>query len=223
MSHVMRLTSHEGGRLMLHNSWGQTWDAQDFVPSRALLDYIGAWLGQLPPGFDAFVSVPSPEELPMNATDHPRPSTDLQTRLVAPYRTLRAHPFDGDGLEEPAPPWAADVAAAIVAIAPSGALGPTHVGEPCPELVGRYALAWCARGEPVSRASHVLALLKLWPGPAVEKVRALARYLAIVEATGCGRAKLRDDGEPCARRPFTAPVTYGSWEERDARTARRPR
>jgi hypothetical protein len=137
---------------------------------------------------------------------------DLVSRLMAPYRGT-----SDDGKN--APPWAADLAQAFKRLAYGGP--PRLVYEEAlVTSVATHALRWCAEGEPVARASRVLALLKLWPGSPDERLLELSRWLDAMRRTGAGRPKFRSDALPmrreCEPRAFVAPVTYATWAAKDA-------
>lgn len=132
----------------------------------------------------------------------------LQSALVAPYRW----PADAaKDKQEPAPPWATDVAKELVRVAG----GPIRHRQFALYL-GQCVLRWCAAGEPVSRATRAIAYLRLWPGSPMNRMQALGLWLEVMERTGAGRPRFRDDGEACAPRPFVAPVTYRNWDAYDA-------
>lgn len=153
-----------------------------------------------------------PKETPMNANPFPgaevrAPRFDFIGALLAPYREPRTDSPPAHLIGTPAerttaaPPWAADVAQAVKRATPN----PDHPG--IAFHIGEYVLAWCARGEPVSRASMILAYLALWRGP--HKLEALEGYVEAMIGAKAGRPK------GCEPRPFRAPETFATWDEAD--------
>jgi len=80
----------------------------------------------------------------------------MRSRLLAPYKP--------ETKVTPAPPW---VPAVIDTLWPRMH---KHHDEFLREALIASALAWCAKGEPVSRAEQITTIARLWPGCAGELV-----------------------------------------------------
>lgn len=180
----------------------------DQGPTSASAAHAMAGAIQLQIGANGFEPAPGAALLyaASRAAERPARQSVIQS-LVAPYRV------DGKA----APPWVADVAREVASAADK------HVEPEAAIAVGRLALRWCAEGEPVSRATRVLALLALWPRAGGAAIEQLAAYIAIVRKTRTGRPKKGEGRRPdgswgaidCKPKPFVAPETFATWAELD--------
>jgi len=131
--------------------------------------------------------------------------TEIVTKLLKPYRAKRTTPRPDGTMEDNAPPWAAMLAARL---ASSVGRNGEHM-----DLMTRV-LAWCAAGEPVSRATQVIGLMQFWKGGHVERL--LASFLL--------HNKHNHGGRPAGAsvRRIGVPYVPESWDEVDEMAAFNP-
>lgn len=132
--------------------------------------------------------------------------------LTGEMRSLLLRPYKGPAVSEeetkktgrshePAPPW---VAAVIDTLWPK--LREIRDGQRF--YLVEAALAWCARGEPITRAEQLITLVELWPGD--DRGHMIELFLFEATRTRAGRPK------HCPPKPYRAPRLRAAWGESSA-------
>lgn len=132
---------------------------------------------------------------------------ELRSKLLRPYREKRTtprpdlRPGSPGAFEDPAPPW---VPAVLDTLLPR--LG--HEKDGGYRIVSA-ALHWCSQGEGSTRATRLLTIVTLWPGPFVGDI--VESFLDAAISTGAGRPA---GCKPRKMRAVSIPADWGVLSQR---------